>query len=461
MNNWLAALLGLTLLRLILAAITPLSPDETYYWLWSLHPQAGYFDHPPMVAFWIRAGTALLGPGPLGVRLLGPLAAAAGSVLLWRAGEDLFPKRHAGLIAAALLNATLVLGAGAIIMTSDTSLMFFWIAGIAAAARWVATDDNRWFLAVGAASGCALLSKYTALLLIVAMFFWLLNHRAGRAALKTPWPWLGILLAGLIFLPNIYWNAAHGWISYLKQGSRVAAFDLPRSLQFLGELVFGQMALVTPIILGLLALGLWRLRDASGGGPRLLLWVTLLPAIVFVEHVISGRVQANWPAVIYPTACLAAAALPEVIILTWARPALGLGFAMTLLAYAQALAAPFPVSAAYDPAALQLAGWQALAGQAAAGKPTFITADDYATVAELAYYAPPGTTVAGLGPRWQYLGMTPATDLTGATGIMLTRHKDTRCLDQVGTITRNRGDEVISTYRLCRIVAPDGTVRLP
>ncbi len=461
MNNWLAALLGLTLLRLILAAVVPLSPDETYYWLWSLHPQAGYFDHPPMVAFWIRAGTALLGPGPLGVRLLGPLAAAAGSVLLWRAGEDLFPKRHAGLVAAALLNATLVLGAGSIIMTPDTPLMFFWIAGIAAAARWVATDDNRWWLAVGAAAGCALLSKYTALLLIVAMFCWLLNHRAGRAALKTPWPWAGILLAALIFLPNIYWNAAHGWISYLKQGSRVAAFDLPRSLQFLAELLFGQMALVTPIILGLLGLGLWRLRLAESGGPRLLVWVTVLPAIIFIEHIVSGRVQANWPAVIYPTACLAAAALPEAMILGWARPALGLGFAMTLVAYAQALAAPLPVPAVYDPAALQLAGWQALAVQAAADKPAFLTADDYATVAELAYYAPPGTAVAGLGARWQYLGMAPAAEFVGETGIMLTRHKDTRCLDQVGTITRNRGDEVIGTYRLCRIVAPAGTVRLP
>jgi len=226
-------------------------------------------------------------------------------------------------------------------------------------------------------------------------------------------------------------------------------------------LLFGQMALVTPIILGLLGLGLWRLRLAESGGPRLLVWVTVLPAIIFIEHIVSGRVQANWPAVIYPTACLAAAALPEAIILAWARPALGLGFGMTLVAYAQALAAPFPVPAAYNPAALQLAGWQALAVQAAAGKPAFVTADDYATVAELAYYAPPGTAVAGLGARWQYLGMAPAAEFVGETGIMLTRHKDTRCLEQVGTITRNRGDEVIGTYRLCRIVAPAGTVRLP
>ena len=53
----LVALAVLTLLRLALAARLPLAPDEAYYFLWSRHLQAGYFDHPPMVALWIRAGT--------------------------------------------------------------------------------------------------------------------------------------------------------------------------------------------------------------------------------------------------------------------------------------------------------------------------------------------------------------------------------------------------------------------
>ena len=35
----------------------PLSPDEAYYWVWSHALAAGYLDHPPMVALWVRAGT--------------------------------------------------------------------------------------------------------------------------------------------------------------------------------------------------------------------------------------------------------------------------------------------------------------------------------------------------------------------------------------------------------------------
>jgi len=459
-NNWLAALLGLTLLRLILAAMIPLSPDETYYWLWSINLQPGYFDHPPMVAFFIRAGTALFGNTPLGVRLLGPLAGALGSVLLWRAGEDMFPKRHAGLVAAALLNATLILGVGSIIMTPDTPLMFFWIAAIAALGRWLATGDDRWWLAVGAAAGCALLSKYTGLLLIAGVFLWLVTQRGGLMALKSPWPWTGLMVAALIFAPNIYWNAAHGWVSYLKQGSRVTQFELTSSAQFLAELVVGQFALVTPIIAVLLALGTWRLRVAREAGSSLLLWLSLLPAVVFLAHVVSGRVQANWPAVIYPAACLAAAALPERLLLSWARPALGLGFVFTVFAYAQALAAPFPIPAAADPAALQLSGWQSLAAQVTALKPAFVTGDEYATSAELAFNAAPGLAVAGLGARWQYLGMT-RTEAFGTAGLMLARNRSTPCFHQLGSITRDRGGQVISTYRLCAITAPAAFLLLP
>ena len=47
---WLAALAALTALRLVVAGLTPLAPDEAYYWVWSRNLQGGYLDHPPMVA---------------------------------------------------------------------------------------------------------------------------------------------------------------------------------------------------------------------------------------------------------------------------------------------------------------------------------------------------------------------------------------------------------------------------
>ncbi|HEX7977795.1 MAG TPA: hypothetical protein VF461_04290, partial [Gemmatimonadaceae bacterium] len=67
------------LVRLAFAARLPLFPDETYYWDWSRRLAGGYFDHPPMIAVLIRAGTALAGvlgaaPSPLAVRFFPVLA---------------------------------------------------------------------------------------------------------------------------------------------------------------------------------------------------------------------------------------------------------------------------------------------------------------------------------------------------------------------------------------------------
>ena len=285
------ALAALTLLRLILAATMPLTPDETYYFLWSQHLQAGYYDAPSMVAVWIQIGTLLLGNDPLGVRLLGPISAGLGTLLLMDAGERMFPHRQAGLMAGAMLNATLMIGAGSIIMTPDTPLIFFWTAGIAAFARLLEHDNPRWWLAIGVAAGLALYAKYTAALFIAAAFIWMISDARGRAQLRTPWPWAAILIALAIFAPNLWWNGAHGWVSYLKQGGRVAHFQPARALQFFGEFLGGQIALFTPIIFGLAAWGTWRLGRSPSAAAHLLVWMTVVPGVVFLEHVISGRVQ--------------------------------------------------------------------------------------------------------------------------------------------------------------------------
>ncbi|MDE8342775.1 MAG: glycosyltransferase family 39 protein [Acidocella sp.] len=458
-SPWLVALGSLTALRLLMAALLPLSPDEAYYWIWSVHLQPGYFDHPPMVALWIRAGTELLGTNALGVRLLGPLAAAAGSVLLWDAGERLFPGRHAGLTAAALFNATLVVGVGSVLMTPDTPLIFFWTACIAATGRWLASRDSRWWLAIGAAAGAALLSKYTGLLLIAAIGLWLLTSRPRRLVLRSPWPWLGLVLAGVVFAPDIYWNATHHWVSYLKQGGRVVAFDFGRSAQYLAELIIGQLGLATPLVAGLVAVGLWRLRRVHDDAASLLLWLTLLPGAVFVEHVLSGRVEPNWPAIIFMPACLAAAALAPPLLDKWLRSALGVGFACTLVVYVQALAAPFPIPAAQDPVALQLSGWPEFLGQFGSPVPAFITSEDYTTLAELAWAGPPGVAIVASGTRWHDLSL-PVVSGT-ASGLSVSRHINGDCAMPLGTRNRMRGDDPAMSYYVCVVNTPPDAVRLP
>ena len=73
---------ALIVLRAVMAGLLPLSADEAYYWLWSRHLAAGYYDHPPAIAFVIRFGTFLFGDNEFGVRFGGVML----SLLLARRG---------------------------------------------------------------------------------------------------------------------------------------------------------------------------------------------------------------------------------------------------------------------------------------------------------------------------------------------------------------------------------------
>jgi 4-amino-4-deoxy-L-arabinose transferase-like glycosyltransferase len=460
LRRWLLLLALLTALRLAVAALVPLAPDEAYYWLWSLHLQPGYYDDSPLIAWWIRAGTLVFGPSALGVRLLSPLGAALGSILLWRAGEDLFPDRHAGVMAAVLLNATLILNAGAVITTPDTPLLLFWTATLAAVARWHATRDDRWFLAAGIAAGLALDAKYTGLLVLVAIGLWLLITLDGRAALRRRLPWIGLAMAFVVFAPVIGWNAAHGWASFAKQGGRSAHLDLAGAPGHLAGLIGGQIGLVTPGAILLMTIGTGcalRRRDPAGW---LVALSVLVPGAVFAEHVLSGAVQPNWPAILIPGAALAAAGAATRITSRYLLPAGALGAAISALVYLQAVAAPLPIPVDRDPTGLQLAGWRGLAAAmtalARAHHVDTIGAVDYGLVAELGHEASPDLAIAGIGARWQYFArprLAPGRTLLLIAPVYLPTPVPPTFthIAFLGTIARRRDGAIIKTYNVFEV----------
>ncbi len=465
----LGALAALTALRLAVAGMAPLAPDEAYYRVWSLVLQPGYLDDSPMVALWIRLGTWLAGPGALGVRLLGPIAAAAGSLLLVRAGTELFPERRGvGLRAALFINASLLFGAGSVIMTPDTPLLFFWTLGIFAMAKLLASGDGRWWLAAGLAAGLALDSKYTGALFLAAVGIWLLATDPGRRWLGRPEPWLGLGIAAVVFAPVIAWNASHHWASFLKQGGRVGDWRPWDALRFETELVLGQAGLATPLIFVLGVAGTWQLAGACrrqrDPEAALVSLLTLVPAALFVQHALGDRVQGNWPSVLYPTAAIAAAWLPGAGWRRWRVPAVGLGLALTGLVYLQALAAPLALPARIDPSLRQLGGWPRFAAaieargrSAGAG---FIATPNYGDAAELAFLQ--AVPVVGLGPRWAFFRLKRAA-IAGETGLLLLRAgaapPDAAAwvvLGRDGAIVRARGGAVAERFVLYRVRARRG-----
>ncbi len=463
-------LLVLTAIRLLVAARAPLSPDEAYYWVWSKALAGGYLDHPPMVALWIRAGTAVAGDTALGVRLLGPVSTLLGTLLLARAAEDLVPGRRAGVAAGVLLNATLVLGAGAVVMTPDTPLLFFWTAALAALARLLRTGRPAWWLAVGLACGLAMDSKYTAALLGLALAVWLVAVPQARRWLGCWQLWAGGVLALAVFSPVLAWNAEHGWASLAKQGGRTGDWHPSEAVRFLAELAAGQVGLATPGVALVLAVGVWRAwRGARGGAPAagLLACAVLVPAAVFLQHALGGRVQANWPAVSYPAAVLAACCLGAAPVRYW-RPAAGLGLAVSALVYVQAAWGVLPLPRFLDVTLVRLAGWQDLAGQVyvaeQAAQAGFVVADEYGLASELAFRLHGG--VVGLEHRWALFAL-PRAAVAGRTGILVRSMRafgppDARpwvSVVKLGTLERGRVGRTAETYQIYRVVAPADGLR--
>jgi 4-amino-4-deoxy-L-arabinose transferase-like glycosyltransferase len=448
----------------------PVSADEAYYWVWSRALAPGYLDHPPMVALWIRAGTALAGQTALGIRLLGPLSAAAGTWLLALAAEDLAPGKGAGLAAASLLNGTVLLNAGAVTMTPDTPLLFFWTAALFCLARLLRTGRAAWWLGVGLAGGLALDSKYTGLLLGAALAVWLAAIPGARHWWRCWQLWAGAALALTLFAPVLFWNAAHHWVSFAKQGGRGEAWAPAQSPRFLAELLAGQIGLATPVILVGFGVGLRKLAaDGAWRAPAngLLICVVGVPALVLLQHALGGRVQANWPSVLYPGAALAAgcAGIGFWRIAAWS------GLALTAPLYAQAAYAPLALPRKLDFTLIRLAGWNDLAGAAYVAATSrhagFVAADEYGLASELAFRL--HSPVLGVEPRWQYfaLGHGP---LPGAAGILVRSQRRAGAPDpriwpgatRLGDIRRQRNGVVAETYTVYGVQAPrSGFATLP
>jgi 4-amino-4-deoxy-L-arabinose transferase-like glycosyltransferase len=456
----------LTALRLLVAGMLPLAADEAYYWVWSRALAPGYLDHPPMVALWIRAGTALLGDSPLGVRLLAPISAALGSVLLVQAGRDLLGSTRAGLLAALLLNATLLFGVGAVTMTPDTPLLFFWTATLWSLGRLRATKRGRWWLIAGLSAGLAMASKYTAAFLGPGILLWLLAVPSLRLWLRRWQPWAAGLLALLAFAPVLVWNAHHGWIGLAKQAGRVGVWEPGRALGYLAELVGGQIGFATPGIALLCGAGLWLavrrawLRDE---GFILLAALTVPAVLVFLQHALGDRVQANWPSILYPQAVLAAACLGA----GWQRfmrPSITLGFGLTALIWLQAIAAPLPLPMRLDPTLLRLGGWESLAGQidaiATREHADFVASDNYGHAALMSRLLSPDRPVLGAEGRWALFDLPDAHALiAGHTGLLLrSARRDDRPdaanwseITPLATLDRGRGGMVAEGFRLYRV----------
>ena len=466
-------LLALTALRLVVAARAGLVDDETYYRLWSLDLRFGYLDHAPMVAWMIRAGREIVGDTGLGVRLLGPFAVLAGSLLLWRA-VALVEGRETATRAAVWFNAMILIGAGSVLMTPDTPAVFFWGATLWALTELAVSREPRWWLVVGLTAGLGLFSKYSVLFLGLGVLLWLASTRESRRWFAAWQTWVGAMLALLLFAPVVHWNATHEWMSFAKQFGRTAVKEWRFDTPF--ELIGVQLLLIGLPMVPFVALGAarawrgWRAGDAATALPL----ATSLPFVAYLlHHSLHGRVEGNWPAPLYPAmAWMAASAAAPLFakadrvlpaLAKWVAP---VGLALTALLYAHVTTNLVVLPQSKDPTA-QMRGWETFARELEVKRADlglgWIGAENYTLEGQLAMRLGWGRVIPlDEKERWLHLPPTGAT-VAGGPGLLVTRaNRDSSAamlhrfeeVTPMGSLTRAVGDRPVETYNLYRIARP-------
>lgn len=380
-------IVGLTVLRLVAAARAELVPDEAYYTLWAHHPALGYYDHPPMVAWWITLMPAI-NLSPLFVRLPFVLSFLPLCWLVYDAGKVLFDEAVARR-AVVWLNACLLLSIGCVIATPDPPSVLMWAGGLWALARLTSSQKGWWWLVFGVFAGLGIEAKYTNFFLGLGVVAWMIADTPARRWLATPWPYLGAIVAAAFMAPNLMWNAEHHWITVAKQFGRVGIDRFTE--QYLVEFLLTQPLLLNPLIAVFVGLAVPAVVRTPDGRLRMLVALPVPLLAYLLVHVFHDRIQGNWPAPVYPGLVLLAAAIADGVtgnrlkrVRDWAAP---VGIAMTagvllFLAFAPAL----PGMAGLGN------GWTDLTrgvySRADHAGTSWIATTDYDTDAELRYYGP-------------------------------------------------------------------------
>ena len=197
-------------LRLVFAGNIELLPEETYYWNYSQHLDLGYLDHPPMVAWLIRIGTAVFGQNEFGVRAGAIVCGAVTSFFVHRLTCRLFGAA-CGMASLMLVQTLPFFFLAGMLMTPDAPLTAAWAAALYyLEGALVSGESGSWWRA-GLSLGLGLASKYTIVLLAVAALAWMIVDARARSEWRRSAPYLAALLALLVFAPVIYWNAQHDW----------------------------------------------------------------------------------------------------------------------------------------------------------------------------------------------------------------------------------------------------------
>jgi uncharacterized membrane protein len=268
------------LLHLLTAARYGIFRDEMYYLACAQHLAWGYVDQPPMIALIGWFARHVFGDSLLAIRLL---PAIAGAMLVWltaRLAQEMGGGRYAQVLSALAVIAVptyLILDHW---LTMNAFEPLIWMGCLRCVLSSINHNDPRQWFWFGLLAGIGFETKYSIAFLLLGALVGL-TLTPERRFLKSGWLWLGMLVCGLIALPNFLWQLHNGFpFLQLMHNIREGHRDIVRGpVAFIAD----QAAIMNPILAPLWVGGvIWLLFGNEGRRYRVLGWTFLVVLATFI-----------------------------------------------------------------------------------------------------------------------------------------------------------------------------------
>jgi 4-amino-4-deoxy-L-arabinose transferase-like glycosyltransferase len=273
--------------------------DEAYYWGWAQHFDFGYYSKPPMVAWTIIVTTALFGDSEIAVKIGSLFLYIITAMTMYLLGRELHDEKT-GFYTLLAFTTLPAVSLSSMIISTDALFLLFWSLSLLFFIKAIREDKWRWWILLGVTGGFGLLSKYTMILFVVSAFIYLALSVPYRRHLKNARLYAGMVIAALVYSPNLLWNINNHFASFLhtRDNAHLEAslFHFGKLAEFLG----GQLAVFGPVMFIVLVTLFYRYKTlARDERFKMLAWFvipffTLITVISFLS-----RAHANWAAPVY------------------------------------------------------------------------------------------------------------------------------------------------------------------
>ncbi len=276
-------------INILQSIYTPIIDDEAYYWLWSLKIDAGYFDHPPLIALWVKLSN-LMFDGELGVRFFTVCCNTISAYLFWLL---LKPKTNREFKLFLMVYFSLLfVQLFSFVSTPDAPLLFFTLAYLNILKLFIAKQNWITTILLGTCFAGLMYSKYQGILVLVFTLLPIITFLYRKYQF-----YVAVIFSLILYLPHFYWlhlyNYPPIYYHFIDRNSENNFYFFQPILYILTAITCASGLLFPFLIKGLKDV------DQNNLFKRAVFWLIIGPFFFFLIATFKSKVQAQWLLVSY------------------------------------------------------------------------------------------------------------------------------------------------------------------